>query len=137
MTAIRHNVVIKATPETIFHAITTQEGLQSWWAKQTVARPETGFVNVFTFGTSRNDMKITRLIPNTTVEWECILSIEEWMGTTISFDLEEQQDGRTILRFAHANWTAMTDMFASCNYNWALFMKSLKSFCETGTGTPS
>lgn len=136
MTAIRHNVVIKATPEKIFEAITTQEGLERWWAKQTSAKPEVGFVNVFTFGDSRNEMKISKLIPHQKVEWKCITSIEEWVGTDISFDLEEKE-GRTILRFGHSGWREVTDTFAACNYNWALFMKSLKSLCETGTGTPS
>ena len=136
MAEIRHNVVIKAAPEKVYEAITTQEGLANWWAKQTTAKPEPGFVNTFTFGTSRNELKVTSLETNKKVEWQCIKSIEEWIGTNISFDLEEK-NGDTLLRFAHADWRTVTDMFASCNYNWALFMKSLKSFCETGTGTPS
>ena len=136
MAEIRHNVVIKAAPEKIYEAVTTQEGLASWWAKQTIAKPETGFVNIFTFGTFRNEMKVTNLVPNKKVEWQCISSIEEWIGTNISFDLEEK-DGRTILRFAHSGWRAVTDTFAGCNYDWGRFMTSLKSFCETGTGTPS
>ncbi|HKZ66960.1 MAG TPA: hypothetical protein VJ111_11410 [Chitinophagaceae bacterium] len=44
MEAIRHYLVIKATPEKIFNAITTEEGLKGWWAKQTIAKPEIGFV---------------------------------------------------------------------------------------------
>jgi len=136
MADIKHYVIIKAAPEKIYEAVTTQNGLASWWAKQTTAKPETGFVNVFTFGKIRNEFKVTKLIPNSKVEWECINSIEEWIGTSISFDLEEK-DGRTILRFAHSGWKAVTDTFADCNYNWALFMKSLKSLCETGTGAPS
>jgi uncharacterized protein YndB with AHSA1/START domain len=136
MTAIRHNVVIKTTPEKIYEAITTQEGLANWWAKQTTAKPEVGFVNTFTFGTFRNEMKVIHLSPNKKVEWQCIKSIEEWIDTNISFDLEEK-DGRTILRFAHSGWRAVTDTFAGCNYDWGRFMTSLKSYCETGTGTPS
>lgn len=136
MAEIRLNVVIKATPEKIYKAITTQEGLASWWAKQTTAKPEVGFVNIFIFGKFRNEMKVTKLIPNKTVEWKCINSIEEWIGTDISFDMEEKE-GNTILRFIHGGWRAITDTLAGCNYDWALFMKSLKSFCETGVGTPS
>lgn len=136
MPEIRINVAIKATPEKVYHAITTQEGLASWWTKQTTAKPEVGFVNVFIFGTSRNEMKVIDLTPNKRVEWECIHSIEEWIGTHISFDLQEK-DGRTILRFAHSDWRAVTDTFADCNYGWAMALKSLKSLCETGTGTPS
>ena len=136
METIRHYLVVKATPEKVFNAITTEEGLKAWWAKQTTAKPETGFVNVFTLGKSRNELKVTDLVPNRTVEWVCINSIEEWIGTTISFNLEEK-DGKTILRFAHSAWKKATDTFAECNYHWAQFMKSLKSLCETGTGTPS
>ena len=136
MPEIRHNVSIKTTPEKVYEAITTQEGLANWWARQTIAEPEVGFVNIFTFGTFRNEMKVTMLSPNKKVEWHCINSIEEWIDTNISFDLEEK-DGRTILRFTHSDWRAVTDTFAGCNYDWGRFMTSLKLFCETGTGTPS
>ncbi|WP_018614778.1 SRPBCC family protein [Segetibacter koreensis] len=136
MADIRHNVVIKATPQEIYKAITNQEGLSNWWAKQTTAKPEVGFVNTFTFGNFRNEMIVTTLTPNKKVVWQCINSIEEWIDTNISFELEEK-DGRTLLRFAHSGWREVTDMFASCNYDWGRFMTSLKLFCETGIGTPS
>jgi uncharacterized protein YndB with AHSA1/START domain len=133
---IRINVVIKATSEKVYSAVITQEGLQSWWCKQATAKPELGFVNVFPFGKFRNEMKITELIPDKKVVWNCIDSIEEWIGTEIIFDLEEK-DGNTILRFAQAGWKSITDTYAGCTYEWAIFLKSLKSFCETGTGNPS
>lgn len=137
MTAeIRINVPIAATPQKIYEAITTQEGLSSWWAKQTIAKPEKGFINVFTFGSFRNEMKVTRLTSNTDVEWLCINSIEEWIGTKISFNLETK-DGKTLLRFAHSDWRASTDTLAGCTYDWAWFIRSLKTFCETGNGMPS
>lgn len=136
MPEIRHNVIIKTTPEKVYEAITTQEGLANWWAKQTIAKPEVGFVNIFTFGTFRNEMKVIILNLNKKVEWKCINSIEEWIDTNISFDLEEKE-GHTLLRFTQSGWRAVTDTFAGCNYDWGRFMTSLKLFCETGTGTPS
>lgn len=136
MPEIRHNVIIKTTPAKVYEAITTQEGLANWWAKQTIAKPEVGFVNIFTFGTFRNEMKVTILNPNKKVEWKCINSIEEWIDTNILFDLEDKE-GHTLLRFTHSGWRAVTDTFAGCNYDWGRFMTSLKLFCETGTGTPS
>lgn len=136
MPEIRHNLIIKTNPEKVYEAITTQEGLANWWAKQTIAKPEVGFVNIFTFGTFRNEMKITILNPNKKVEWKCINSIEEWIDTNILFELEEKE-GHTLLRFTHSGWRAVTDTFAGCNYDWGRFMTSLKLFCETGTGTPS
>lgn len=91
MAEIRLNVSIKTGPETIYNAIITQEGLMGWRAKQTVARPEIGHVNVFTFGTSDNEMKIVDLVENQKVEWECINSTPEWMETTLTFELEPRE----------------------------------------------
>lgn len=136
MAAIRHNVVIKATPARIYEALTTQEGLASWWAKQTSAMPEVGYVNIFSFGTFRNEMKVTILDINKKVEWQCIKSIEEWIDTNVSFELEAHAE-KTLLRFSHFGWRAVTDTFAGCTYDWGRFMTSLKLYCETGTGTPS
>lgn len=136
MESIRHRLVIKVPAERVYEAITTQNGIESWWCKQTTAKPEVGFINTFTFGNLKNEMKITGLTPNKKVEWQCITSIEEWEDTNISFDLE-QQDGRTVLRFSHSNWRAATDFFDACNYDWGRFMTSLKSYCENGSGTPS
>jgi uncharacterized protein YndB with AHSA1/START domain len=135
MADIRHNVVIKAAAEKIYQAITTQEGLSNWWTTDTTAKSEVGFVNVFVFGKFRNEMKVIALIPNKKAEWECINSIEEWIGTHISFELEEK-GSNTLLRFTHGGWKEETDTFAGCNYDWATFLASLKLLCETGTGKP-
>ena len=110
MPEIRHNVIINTTPEKVYEAITTQERLANWWAKQTIAKPEVGFVNIFTFGKFRNEMKVIILNPNKKVEWKCINSIEEWIDTNISFDLEEKE-GHTLLRFTQSGWRAVTDTF--------------------------
>jgi hypothetical protein len=38
--------------------------------------------------------------------------------------------------FTHADWAAQTLFYASCNFNWGLYMKSLKDYCESGKGKP-
>lgn len=137
MADIRHNLTIKVNPEKVYKAITTKEGLEGWWCKQTVAKPEVGFLNTFTFTPNVVlEMKVTNLVPNQKVAWDCMNSEGEWKGTKVSFDLEEK-DGNTFLRFNHSNWTAITDHYASCNFDWAKFLYSLKMLCETGTGNPS
>ena len=64
-----------------------------------------------------------------------IIIIIAVIGTTFSFDLEEK-DGNTILRFTHGDWKEETDFFASCNYHWGYYMRSLAYYCEKGKGTP-
>jgi len=124
MTDIKHKLTIKTSSDKVYNAITIQQGLRSWWAKQTIAKPEVGFVNIFTFGTAKNEIKVAALEPDKKVVWDVINSAEEWNGTSISFTLEEK-DNKTILRFNHAGWRAVTDFYAECNFAWAQFMTSL------------
>ncbi|NML19528.1 SRPBCC domain-containing protein [Pseudoflavitalea sp. G-6-1-2] len=135
MADIRHKLTIKAAPAEVYHAITTQEGLSHWWCRNTVAKTETGFVNRFSFGKFVIEMKIMQLAPTQKVVWECLAATEEWIGTKVTFDLEDK-DGNTVLRFGHTGWETQTDLFAVCSFDWAMFLRSLKLLCETGEGEP-
>ena len=158
MPDIRHTLLIGAPAEKIYSAITTQEGLSAWWTPDTNAKPERDSVARFAFGPSYfKEMKITELKPSRQVKWICIEGAEEWIGTSISFELypgdkeallnshpeakdqiqqQKKSDKGTLLIFHHDDWKEYTPMFAECNYTWGQFLKSLKLLCETGTGRP-
>jgi len=136
MANIRHHLIIKASNQVVFDAITTQEGLRAWWTNETDAKAEVGYVNHFKFGSEYfNEMKISKLNAPVMIHWDCINGPEEWIGTKLSFELENK-DGDTFLRFAHMDWAAETDFYGSCNYHWGYYLESLKSLCETGKGQP-
>jgi uncharacterized protein YndB with AHSA1/START domain len=136
MQSIKHYLLIKAQPEKVYSAITKTGGLKGWWTVEAKADEKVGGIAEFIFGDRYfNKMKITNLEPDKKLEWECLEGDKEWIGTTFLFDLEEK-DESTILRFSHNNWKEDTDFFASCNYNWGYYLKSLKQYCETGEGTP-
>ena len=136
MPDIRHLVIIDAPPETVYRAVTEQVGLAGWWTTEAVARPEAGSILEFTFGDEyHSKMRLSRLIPNRRVEWECIEGNKEWVGTTFTFDLEKK-GGSTVLRFGQDGWSEATDFYALCYTTWTFYMRSLKSYSETGKGTP-
>jgi uncharacterized protein YndB with AHSA1/START domain len=136
MTAIKHLLVIKSSPEKIYSAITTNEGTAKWWTEQSEIGNKVGDINIFDFGDRyHNEMIIINLIPNKKVEWECLVGDKEWIGTKLIFEIEEK-DKNSVLKFTHGNWREETDFFASCNYHWGYYMRSLKLFCETGKGNP-
>ncbi|MCG6912560.1 SRPBCC domain-containing protein [bacterium BMS3Abin03] len=136
MPAIKHYLVINSTTKKIYNAFTTKTGITNWWTSQTEIGSKIGDINIFNFGTRyHNEMSIADLQPNKRVEWKCIVGDKEWIGTNFVFELEEK-DKDTILRFSHYNWNEETDFFASCNYQWAYYLGSLKQYCETGIGTP-
>lgn len=136
MAGIRHYLSINAPAAKVYRAITEQDGLASWWTEDCVVRPEEGSISEFNFGDRyHNKMKVTRLVANQRVQWECLEGDAEWVGTRFVFELEEE-DGKTVVRFGHTHWREATDFMASCNYHWGCYMTSLKSYCETGRGSP-
>jgi uncharacterized protein YndB with AHSA1/START domain len=157
MANIHHTLLIGASTEKVYRAITTQEGLSEWWTPNTTAKAELNSIARFPFGPDYfKEMKITELIPVNFVKWDCIDGAAEWIGTTISFSLlqsiketllsghpemkgQMEQQGNeegTLLIFQHNDWRGYTPMFAECSYTWGQFLRSLKLLCETGKGRP-
>ncbi len=133
--SIYHRLLIEAPAEKVYEAITTQKGLAGWWTPATTAKPEVGSVMTFAFGDYQKEIKVEALKPYSRVKWLCLKAFPDWVGTTLTFELEPHAKG-TVLLFHHDGWAAYTPEFASCSFDWALFFRSLKSLCETGKGFP-
>jgi pimeloyl-ACP methyl ester carboxylesterase/uncharacterized protein YndB with AHSA1/START domain len=157
MPSIQHELLVGAPATTVFDAITRADGLSAWWTDAR-ARPEAGTVSRFIFGPDYfKEMRIDRLEGSSEVLCTCIAGDDEWVGTTIRFQLEEGDAGTllkshpeladqleqqgpfdvaTVLLLQHDGWRDRTPMFAECNYTWGRFLRGLKLLCETGTGRP-
>ena len=73
MPDIYHLVFIQSTPEKIYSAVTTQEGIACWWSKKNNANPETGSIYRIYFGPDYyKEIKITELVPGKKVVWEIL-----------------------------------------------------------------
>lgn len=130
MKSIEHINYIKAPTDQVYEALTSQPGLGEVWASKLTVKPEVGFVNVFDFGEGYlTRMQVVELAPNHYILWNCVDSDEEWLGTKVSFELSEEENTTRIL-LRHFDWREVTDYFRWCNYNWALFLNRLKTYCE-------
>lgn len=78
-------------------------------------------------------MIVVKSEPSTTVQWECIAGFDDWLGTHITFALDEN-DGKTRVRFEHSGWADNGDSYAACSFSWARYLESLRQYCQTGTG---
>jgi uncharacterized protein YndB with AHSA1/START domain len=136
MKSIYHELRIAAPVESVYDAITTREGLSGWWTPHTTAKPETGSIARFAFDSPYfKEMKVVKLEPPHRVEWLCVNGYQDWIGTTITFEVNADEKG-TVLFFHHDGWKEFSRGFAGCTYDWAIFLRSLRSLCETGKGTP-
>jgi uncharacterized protein YndB with AHSA1/START domain len=132
MADILHKIIIEAPSEKIFEALTTQEGLQNWWAADTEAEPKIGSLAVFGFynQTTVFKMRINELVPFKKVKWTCEGEVDEWLGTELQFDLEPQDVGDTALSFRHGGWHSTEGVYAHCNTTWGNLMFRLKAYAE-------
>ena len=128
--------VHKATPAEVYDTLTTVEGLAGWWTEDTTGDPQPGGVLAFRFPPGGFDMKVTEVEPGRLVRWEVVDGPDEWMGTTIRWELSKDGD-YTIVLFAHEGWREPVEFMYHCSTKWASYLLSLKQLVETGTGAPA
>lgn len=139
MPDILHRIGVKdATPDQVYAALTTLDGLSGWWAEKTTGSTEVGGVIAFRFSAGGFDMKVTEADPGRRVGWEVVDGPEEWIGTTVTWELRrEPRDGDfTIVLFRHEGWREPVEFMSHCSTKWATFLMSLKQLVETGEGAP-
>jgi uncharacterized protein YndB with AHSA1/START domain len=137
MVDILHRVGIKnSTPATVYTALTTVDGLADWWTTDTRGNTDLGGVLEFRFSAGGFDMEVIDLRPPERVVWRVVDGPEEWIGTTINWDL--RPDGEyTIVMFKHQGWSEPVEFMHHCSTKWASFLLSLKALVETGEGAPA
>jgi uncharacterized protein YndB with AHSA1/START domain len=136
MVDILHRVgVASSSPDEVYAALTTLEGLSGWWARDTTGETDLGGVIAFRFGPGGFDMKVVELVPGKRVLWEVVEGPAEWVGTNVSFDLRQEGD-YTIVLFAHRGWAEPVEFMHHCSTKWATYLLSLKHLLETGQGAP-
>ena len=142
MVDIIHRIGIKAPASQVYKAISTLEGLASWWTDEVRGDEKVGGKIEFTFRAESGDIKgqmlmeVQDLTPQKNVRWRCVEGPDEWIGTDITFDLS-QQDDQVIIIFGHRNWREAIEFTAHCSMKWAVFLLSLREYVETGKGKPS
>ncbi len=136
MANIEHLQTVYAPASKVYEVLTTAEGLSEVWTNELIVNNQIGLIHEFRFGSNDiNKMRIEELIANKKIVWRCIDSDPEWIGTVITFDMEEK-NGKSFITLRHMNWKEVTPFYRSCNYNWAIFLYSLKPYCEKGEGLP-
>ena len=141
MVDILHRVGIKSSPNDVYKALTTREGLAAWWTNNTHGESKVGGVVKFRFSARGSeiggfDMKVIELEPAKRVLWQVVDGPEEWIGTKISFDLKQAGDHAIVL-FKHQDWKEPVEFMHHCSTKWATYLMSLKSLVETRKGSPN
>ncbi|MDB5802320.1 MAG: hypothetical protein JWL63_3259 [Rhodocyclales bacterium] len=145
MSHYKQSLVIEATPDAVYAALTTPQGLRGWWTQDCDVDTAVGGTLKFRFGPHYKHMRIEQLEPNREVRWLCTVAHidvdsftrkDEWVGTQIVFHLSPQGKGQTRLDFEHVGLVPSFECHEVCVAGWTSFIESLRLYAETGTGTP-
>ena len=151
MATIYHQVSINAPATTVYEAISTAEGIGTWWDKQTPTHTDRGLVLEHNPGPAHGVVKlrVVDLVPNKRVEWECISThpksspASAWTGTHFTFDIAEHsesaassgsgpnRDLTTTLDFRHTGFDEQSVFFGSNNFAWGQVLRNLKEVVES------
>jgi uncharacterized protein YndB with AHSA1/START domain len=133
-----HQVNVKATPDTIYKAVSTEAGLQAFWTSDSTAEPRVGSIGTFGFGGPTQRMRVDELVPGKHVKWTGLADFPNWGGTTVTWDMSAAETGETSVLFRHGDWPASVtqDDLGSINFVWGQIVERLKQYAETGKPNP-
>ena len=140
-------LLVQAPARRLYQALTTQQGIASWWTKDCAIGGNVGARSTFHFGETWKVMRIAKLVPDAEVHWTCTDSHiaapglkrpDEWIGTRVVFRLvpRGQIHESTLLQFEHLGLTPQIECYPICTSGWHQFLGSLKKYAETGKGMP-
>jgi uncharacterized protein YndB with AHSA1/START domain len=134
---IRHRIGVEAPLGAVYRHVATIDGLREWWTSDTDGTSALGGRIGFHFGGPERfmTMEVTDLDPDHRVAWRCVGGPEEWIDTTISFELRDDE-GETIVNFLHAGWREPVEFMGHCSAKWGSYLLSLKGGVEHDAGRP-
>jgi uncharacterized protein YndB with AHSA1/START domain len=137
MPSIRHRISVDAPIDEVYSAIAKPEGISQWWTRDTEGDDTVGGHISFSFGGPEPaaTVELVELDRPRRVEWRVVQGPDEWLDTTVTFDLKREDD-QTIVLFTHAGWAEPVEFLHHCSSRWAYFLFSLKHGYEGGKATP-
>ena len=145
MHSFKFDLLVAAPAAKVFEALTTQQGIQSWWTTSSEVGTAVGEHITIRFGGTVPAVQLDALQPATEVRWRVVdahlvvpglARTNEWLGTTIVFQLVPESGAATRLALEHIGLTPQVECYDICSQGWAQFLESLKAYLETGKGTP-
>jgi uncharacterized protein YndB with AHSA1/START domain len=133
-------VAFGVSPEQVFDAITTLEGLRGWWTTLVTGSAVAGgeFKLEFEGLDEHIMMRVDKAVRPSSVHWTCVehTELDDWNGTRIQFDLAPHGPGRCELGFRHVGLRPALECYETCEQGWDHFLASLGAYVMEGEGTP-
>jgi uncharacterized protein YndB with AHSA1/START domain len=129
---IIHYFQVSSPIESVYQAISTPSGISKWWSLDTKGHSELGGLLELDFGPGYQwQAQVTQMVPPHEFELTLIKADDDWLDTTVSFQLSTTSNG-TEVRFSHQGWKTASDHYYISNYCWAMYLRIMKRYVEHG-----
>jgi uncharacterized protein YndB with AHSA1/START domain len=137
MIAIVEELTIEAPPQRVWGAITQQDEIVRWWSDEARVKPEVGSLGEFRFRPPAGvlQFEVAELDQDEKARWISRQGPAHWAGTSVAWQLTPVQNGTQVV-FTHDGFAKVYEAYEQTRGNWEYFLASLKSYLETGKGTP-
>jgi uncharacterized protein YndB with AHSA1/START domain len=136
---IRESIIIDASPEVVFKAITDPNELTKWFPDQAILEPKVGGKMKFSFYKTDSKYRqmdyfpegtIIEFIPNRRISytWQ-EPNIADFPRTVVAWELEKMENDKTRLRLSHTGFKA-DEPAKKHNEGWSHFLNELRKHCE-------
>ena len=137
MADILHDFPIRATPDTVFTAISTPASLDAWWTLSSAGTPAMGEPYDLSFGPGYDwTAVVSRCVPAVEFQLEMAQADQDWLGSRVTFSLSSKKTGVTTVRFQHTGWPHINEHYRISCFCWAMYLRLLKRYVETGEVVP-
>jgi uncharacterized protein YndB with AHSA1/START domain len=134
---IDHEIKIDATPERVYAALTTLDGVKGWHNPTVTGSGEVGIEWVFVFADHPEfGWEVTASDAPSRVVWRCTRGPGDSVGTRATFTIAAA-DNRTLLELQHSGWPGTHGNFRKCNTTWGVLLHHLRDYVETGHVAPA
>jgi len=134
-------IIVSNTPGAAYRAMTSE--FDKWWTAGSTPVTAVGDMVTFRFDPTYWTMRAIKLIPDQTVELECVEAHhiheglsetirKEWEGTTLKWEIQSQGEN-TKITFVHEGLVSSLDCYEICEMGWDhYFVNSLKNYLDKG-----
>ena len=126
---------VDATPDAVRRALTTTEGITSFWTDQADIPEEVG--ETLTLGFPDAPLPFDLLLAQSddkVIIWRTVTFPPQWVGTDIRWQLFAGERTSTV-SFRHGTFADETEQ-GQVAYVWGQVMVQLKRYLETGAAAP-
>ncbi len=139
MTYTAHKITVHAPQQDVFEAITTAEGLKSWYAKDLKGEP--GDKGKFTLSFPKHEgpfeWKVAEFKPSSLVRWQCESGPGQSKGTSATFRLSSKGADSTVVELQHEGFEETDEKLSTCNTLWGDLLSHLKRYAESEQPEPA